>query len=53
MALNALRTGVVEPDGNTINMTTPDGSVITSKVNYVNVTSNKSFAAAISKGRGQ
>jgi len=49
MALNALKSGVVEPDGNTINMTTPDGSVITSKVNYVNVTSNKSFAAAISK----
>jgi len=40
---------VVEPDGNTINMTTPDGSVITSKVNYVKVTDRKSFAQAISK----
>ena len=49
MALNALKSGVVEPDGNTINMTTPDGSVITSKVNYVKVTDRKSFAQAISK----
>ena len=49
MALNALKSGVVEPDGNTINMTTPDGSVITSKVNYVKVTSTQTYAQAISK----
>ncbi len=49
MVLNALQTGMVEPDGNTINLTTPDGTVFTGKVNYVNVTSRKDFAYAISK----
>ena len=48
MALNALRSGMVEPDGNTINLTTPDGSVFTGKVNYVFVTSAKPYATAIS-----
>ena len=47
MVLNALQTGVVEPDGQTINLTTPDGQVYTGKVNYVNVTSDKPFARAI------
>ena len=47
MALNALKTGMVEPDGNTIDLTTPDGTVFTGKVNYVNVTSDKPFARAI------
>lgn len=48
MVLNTLESGMVQPDGNTINLTTPDGSVLTGKVNYVYVTSNKSFASAIS-----
>lgn len=48
MVLNALRSGMVEPDGQTINLTTPDGSVYTGKVNYVYVTNNKPFAKAIS-----
>ena len=48
MALNALKSGMVEPDGNTINLTTPDGSVFTGKVNYVFVTSAKPYATAIS-----
>ena len=48
MALNALKTGMVEPDGQTINLTTPDGQIYTGKVNYVNVTSRKDFAYAIS-----
>ncbi len=49
MVLNALQSAVVEPDGNTINLTTPDGTVLTGKVNYVSVTSQKSFARAIGK----
>ena len=49
MVLNALQSAVVEPDGNTINLTTPDGTVYTGKVNYVSVTSAKSFATAISR----
>ena len=49
MVLNALQSAVVEPDGNTINLTTPDGVVYTGKVNYVSVTSAKSFATAISR----
>ena len=49
MVLNALQSAVVEPDGNTINLTTPDGTVYTGKVNYVSVTSNKDYARAISK----
>ena len=49
MVLNALRSAVVEPDGNTINLTTPDGTVYTGKVNYVSVTSNKTFATAIGR----
>ncbi len=48
MALNALKSGMVEPDGNTINLTTPDGAVFTGKVNYVFVTSAKPYATAIS-----
>ncbi len=48
MVLNALQTGMVEPDGQTINLTTPEGQVYTGKVNYVNITSNKPFARAIS-----
>ena len=48
MALNALKSGMVEPDGNTINLTTPDGTVFTGKVNYVFVTSAKPYATAIS-----
>lgn len=48
MVLNALKSGMVQPDGNTINLTTPDGSVLTGKVNYVYVTSNKAYAQAIS-----
>ena len=48
MVLNALQSGMVQPDGNTINLTTPDGSVLTGKVNYVYVTSNKAYAQAIS-----
>ena len=48
MALNALQSGTVEPDGQTINLTTPDGKVYTGKVNYVFVTSYKDFAYAIS-----
>ena len=48
MVLNTLESGMVQPDGNTINLTTPDGSVLTGKVNYVYVTSNKDFATAIS-----
>ncbi len=47
MVLNALQSAVVEPDGNTINLTTPDGTVYTGKVNYVSVTSAKAFASAI------
>ncbi|MEH2940671.1 S-layer homology domain-containing protein [Lawsonibacter sp. JLR.KK007] len=49
MVLNALQSAVVEPDGNTINLTTPDGTVYTGKVNYVSVTSARSFATAISR----
>ena len=49
MVLNALQSAVVEPDGNTINLTTPDGTVLTGKVNYVSVTSQKPFARAIGK----
>ena len=48
MVLNALQSGMVQPDGNTINLTTPDGSVYTGKVNYVYITSNKPFAQSIS-----
>lgn len=48
MVLNTLESGMVQPDGNTINLTTPDGSVLTGKVNYVYVTSNKDFATSIS-----
>ena len=51
MVLNALKSGMVQPDGNTINLTTPDGSVLTGKVNYVYVTSNQSYARAISEVR--
>ncbi|MEY8420221.1 S-layer homology domain-containing protein [Oscillospiraceae bacterium 44-5] len=51
MVLNALQSAVVEPDGNTINLTTPDGTVYTGKVNYVSVTSDKIFASAISTTR--
>ena len=49
MVLNALQSAVVEPDGNTINLTTPDGTVLTGKVNYVSVTSKKAFATAIKR----
>ena len=49
MVLNALQSAVVEPDGNTINLTTPEGQVYTGKVNYVSVTSSKPFATAISR----
>jgi hypothetical protein len=49
MVLNALQSAVVEPDGNTINLTTPDGVVYTGKVNYVSVTSAKAFARAIGR----
>ena len=48
MVLNALQTGMAEPDGNTLNLATPDGNIYTGKVNYVNVTSNKAFASTIS-----
>ena len=50
MVLNALQTGMVEPDGNTTTFLNPDGTVLatTGKVNYVSVTSNKDFARAIS-----
>ena len=47
MVLNTLESGMVQPDGNTINLTTPDGSVLTGKVNYVFVTSTKPYATAI------
>ncbi len=50
MALNALKTGMVEPDGNTTTFLDPDGSIIatTGKVNYVYVTSSQTYATAIS-----
>ena len=50
MALNALKTGLVEPDGNTTTFIDPNGSVIatTGKVNYVYVTSSQTYATAIS-----
>ena len=53
MALNALKTGMVEPDGNTLNFIDTNGNIIASggKVNYVNITSNKAFATAISDVR--
>ncbi|MEY8420841.1 S-layer homology domain-containing protein, partial [Oscillospiraceae bacterium 44-5] len=51
MVLNALQSDVVEPDGNTINLTTPDGTVLTGKVNYVSVTRDEAFATAIDDTR--
>ncbi|MEY8420919.1 hypothetical protein AALA83_16810, partial [Oscillospiraceae bacterium 44-5] len=50
MVLNALQSAVVEPDGNTTTFLNPDGTVLatTGKVNYVSVTSNQSYAQAIS-----
>ncbi len=50
MALNALKSGMVEPDGNTTTFLDPDGSIIatTGKVNYVYVTSSQSYATAVS-----
>ena len=49
MVLNALQSSVVEPDGNTTTFLNPDGTVLatTGKVNYVSVTSSKTFATAI------
>jgi len=49
MALNALQSGMVEPDGNALNFIDANGNVIATggKVNYVFVTSNKPFAKAI------
>lgn len=47
MVLNALKSDVVEPDGRTVNLTTPDGTVLTGKVNYVSVTRREPYARAI------
>jgi len=49
MALNAIRSGMVEPDGNALNFVDANGNVIATggKVNYVYVTSTKPFATAI------
>ena len=53
MVLNALQSGMVQPDGNTLNYFDTTGQVIATsgKVNYVYVTSNKPFAQAISSVR--
>jgi len=50
MVLNALQSGMVQPDGNTLNYFDANGNVIATngKVNYVYVTSNKAFARSIS-----
>ncbi|WP_251318819.1 S-layer homology domain-containing protein [Flintibacter muris] len=50
MVLNALQSGMVQADGNTLNYFDNNGNVIATsgKVNYVYVTSNKPFAKAIS-----
>ena len=51
MVLNALKSGMVQPDGNTLNYFDNNGQLIATggKINYVYVTSNDSFARAISR----
>ncbi|MCI9268074.1 MAG: S-layer homology domain-containing protein, partial [Lawsonibacter sp.] len=53
MVLNALQSGMVQADGNTLNYFDSNGQVIATsgKVNYVYVTSNQSYARAISEVR--
>uniref|UniRef100_UPI00203E4A65 hypothetical protein n=1 Tax=Flintibacter muris TaxID=2941327 RepID=UPI00203E4A65 len=50
MVLNALQSGMVQPDGNTTNFVDANGNLIgtVGRVNYVYVTSNQTFAQAIS-----
>ena len=50
MVLNALKSGMVQPDGNTLNYFDNNGNIIATggKINYVYVTSNDSYAQAIS-----
>ena len=50
MVLNALKSGMVQPDGNTLNYFDNNGNIIATggKINYVYVTSNKAFARSIS-----
>ena len=48
LVLNTLKSGMVEPDDNTINVTAPGVQVQAGKVNYYFVTSTKDYAKAIS-----
>ena len=49
LALNALKSAVVEPEDNTLHITTPDGTTaVGGKVNYVVLASDKPFAKSIS-----
>ena len=48
LVLNTLKSGMVEPDDDTINVTTPDGTTVNAgKVDYVYVSSEESYAKAI------
>ena len=53
LVLNTLKSGMVEPDDDTINVTTPDGTTVNAgKVDYVYVSSQESYARAIKTLRG-
>ena len=48
LVLNTLKAGTVEPDDDTINVTTPDGTTVNAgKVDYVYVSSEEPYAEAI------
>ena len=51
LVLNTLESGTVEPDDDSINITSPDGTTIQAgKVNYLYVTSRESYSTAIRDG---
>ena len=53
LVLNTLKSGMVEPDDDTINVTTPDGTTVNAgKVDYVYVSSEESYAKAIKQLTG-
>ena len=53
LVLNTLKSGMVEPDDDTINVTTPDGTTVNAgNVDYVYVSSQESYARAIKTLRG-
>ena len=53
LVLNTLESGTVEPDDDTINITSPDGTTIQAgKVNYLYVTSREDYATTIKTDNG-